>query len=96
MLVITWNSQDYVDACEKHKTSSVPEDWFSSPRLRGVEAVSMLMPLTASQASKLKLAAFSYPEKVIVVQQFTEIGERWHKVLKQRGEAEVKPAGETK
>ena len=82
MLVITWNSQDYMDACEKHKTSSVPEDWFSSPRLRGVEAVSLLMPLTADKVSKFKLAAFSYPEKVIVVQQFTEIGERWHKVLK--------------
>ena len=82
MLVITWNSQDYMDACEKHKTSSVPEDWFSSPRLRGVEAVSMLMPLTADKVNKLKLAAFSYPEKVIVVQQFTEIGERWHKVFK--------------
>ena len=82
MLVITWNSQDYMDACEKHKTSSVPEDWFSSPRLRGVEAVSMLMPLTADKVNKLKLAAFSYPEKVIVVQQLTEIGERWHKVFK--------------
>ena len=86
MLVITWNSQDYMDACEKHKTSSVPEDWFSSPRLRGVEAVRMLMPMTAGKVNKLKLAAFSYPEKVIVVQQFTEIGERWHKVFRRYGE----------
>ena len=86
MLVITWNSQDYMDACEKHKTSSVPEDWFSKPQPRGVEAVSLLMPQTVDKVSKLKLAAFSYPEKVIVVQQFTEIGERWHKVLKRYGE----------
>lgn len=96
MLVITWNSQDFMGACEKHKTSSVPEDWFSKPLVRGVEAVSMLMPLTSEKVGKLKLAAFSYPEKVIVVQQFTEIGERWHKVFKRYGEVEVKPAGETK
>ena len=86
MLVITWNSQDYMDACENHKTSSVPEDWFSKPQPRGVEAVSLLMPMTAGKVNKLKLAAFSYPEKVIVIQQFTEIGERWHKVLKRYGE----------
>ena len=82
MLVITWTSQDFIDTCEKHKTSSVPENWFNEPRSRGVEAISLLMPMTAEQVSKLKLAAFSYPEKVIVIQQYTQLGERWHKVFK--------------
>ena len=82
MLVITWTSQDFIDTCEKHKTSSVPEGWFNEPRNRGVEAISLLMPMTAEQVNKLKLAAFSYPEKVIVIQQYTQLGERWHKVSK--------------
>lgn len=82
MLVITWTSQDFIDTCEKHKTSSVPESWFNEPRSRGVEAISLLMPMTAMQVNNLKLAAFSYPEKVIVIQQYTKLGERWHKVFK--------------
>ena len=82
MLVITWTSQDFMDTCEKHKTSTVPEDWFNEPRNREVEAISLLMPMTAEQVNKLKLAAFSYPEKVIVIQQFTNLGERWHNVFK--------------
>lgn len=82
MLVITWTSQDFIDTCEKHKTSSVPESSFNEPRNRGVEAISLLMPMTAMQVNNLKLAAFSYPEKVIVIQQYTKLGERWHKVFK--------------
>lgn len=82
MLVITWTTQDFSDTCEKHKAGTVPENWFDGPRSRGVEAVSLLHPMTAEQVNKLKLAAFSYPEKVIVIQQYTQLGERWHKVLK--------------
>ena len=51
MLVITWTSQDFIDTCEKHKTSSVPESWFNEPRNRGVEAISLLMPMTAMQVN---------------------------------------------
>lgn len=82
MLIITKSTREFSELTESLKPAAVQESWGDGPLKRGDEAVYLVMPQTAEQMKKWEMLAFTYPEKTIIVQQFSEIGERWSKALK--------------
>jgi hypothetical protein len=82
MLIIAKSTREFSEQTENLKPATVQETWGDEPLKRGDEAVYLVMPQTAEQVKKWEMLAFTYPEKTIIVQQFSEIGERWSKALK--------------
>jgi hypothetical protein len=82
MLIIAKSTREFSELTENLKPAAVQETWGDEPLKRGEEAVYILMLQTAEQVKKWEMLGFTYPEKTIIVQQFSETGERWAKVLK--------------
>ena len=82
MLIIAKSTREFSELTESLEPRSIPQSWGDSPLERGEEVVYLVMVQTAEQVKKWEMLAFTYPEKTIIVQQFSEIGERWAKVLK--------------
>ena len=82
MLIIAKSTREFSELTENLNPKGVQQSWGDSPLERGEEVVYLVMPQTAEQVKKLEMLAFTYPEKTIIVQQFSEIGERWAKALK--------------
>lgn len=82
MLIIAKSTREFYELTESLNPQGVQQSWGDSPLERGEEVVYLVMPQTAEQVKKWEMLAFTYPEKTIIVQQFSEIGERWFEVLK--------------
>lgn len=82
MLIIAKSTREFSELTENLNPKGVQQTWGDEPLKRGDEAVYLVMPQTAEQMKKWEMLAFTYPEKTIIVQQFSETGERWYEVLK--------------
>ena len=82
MLIIAKSTREFSELTENLEPKGVQQSWGDSPLERGEEVVYLVMVQTAKQVKKWEMLAFTYPEKTIIVQQFSEVGERWYEVLK--------------